>query len=176
MLAESQSHSIRVMSTDAEQPLIAMGPRVRKSPYFDATRRHGAKAFTVYNHMFMPTSYTDPVTEYWSLVNDVTVWDVACQRQVEICGPDAFRFVQFLTPRDMSKCQVGQCQYLLLTDAEGGIINDAVLLRIEENRFWLSPGDGDVLLWAMGDGASEFRGTMQNSEVGSKLIDILGVR
>ena len=138
------------MSTDTDQPLIAIGPRVRKSPYFNATRRHGAKAFTVYNHMFMPTSYTDPVAEYWSLVNDVTLWDVSCQRQVEISGPDAFRFVQFLTPRDMSKCQVGQCQYLLLTDAAGGIINDAVLLRIEENRFWLSPGDGDVLLWAMG--------------------------
>jgi len=132
------------------EPLIAIGPRVRKSPYFDATRRYGAKAFTVYNHMFMPTSYSDPVTEYWSLVDDVTLWDVSCQRQVEICGPDAFRFIQYLTPRDMSKCQVGQCQYLVLTDHDGGIINDAVLLRIEENRFWLSPGDGDVLLWAMG--------------------------
>ncbi len=138
------------MSTETEQPLIAIGPRVRKSPYFDATLRYGAKAFTIYNHMFMPTSYTDPVTEYWSLVNDVTVWDVACQRQVEISGPDACRFVQILTPRDMSKCQVGQCQYLVITDADGGIINDAVLLRIEENRFWLSPGDGDVRLWAMG--------------------------
>ena len=138
------------MSTETEQPLIAIGPRIRKSPYFDATRRYGAKAFTIYNHMFMPTSYTDPVTEYWSLVNDVTVWDVACQRQVEISGPDAFRFVQILTPRDLSKCQVGQCQYLVITDADGGIINDAVLLRIEENRFWLSPGDGDVRLWAMG--------------------------
>ena len=132
------------------EPLIAIGPRVRKSPYFEATRRYGAKAFTVYNHMFMPTSYSDPVTEYWSLVNDVTLWDVSSQRQVEISGPDAFRFVQYLTPRDMSKCQIGQCQYLVLTDHDGGIINDAVLLRIEENRFWLSPGDGDVLLWAMG--------------------------
>jgi len=138
------------MNEDTQQPLIAIGPRVRKSPYFDATRRYGAKVFTVYNHMFMPTSYTDPVTEYWSLVNDVTLWDVACQRQIEISGPDAFQFVQMLTPRDMSKCQVGQCQYLVITDADGGIINDAVLLRIEENRFWLSPGDGDVLLWAMG--------------------------
>ena len=123
---------------------------MRKSPYFDATRRSGAKAFTVYNHMYLPTSYTDPVTEYWSLVNDVAVWDVACQRQVEISGPDAHRFVQFLTPRDMSRCQVRQCQYLLLTDEAGGIINDAVLLRVEENKFWLSPGDGDVLLWAKG--------------------------
>ena len=130
--------------------LISIGPRVRKSPYFDATIRHGARAFTVYNRMYMPTSYTDPVTEYWSLVNDVTVWDVACQRQVEISGPDAFDFVQYLTPRDMSKCQVGQCQYLVMTDEEGGIINDAVLLRLERQKFWLSPGDGDVLAWARG--------------------------
>ena len=138
------------MTGKAHSALISIGARVRKSPYFDATLRHGAKAFTIYNHMYMPTSYTDPVTEYWSLVNDVTVWDVACQRQVEICGPDAFDFVQYLTPRDMSKCQVGQCQYLVITDEEGGIINDAVLLRLEQQRYWLSPGDGDVLAWATG--------------------------
>ena len=138
------------MSQTDNSPKIAMGPRVRKSPYFDATRNCGAKAFTVYNHMFMPTGYTDPVTEYWSLVNDVTLWDVTCQRQIEITGPDAFRFMQRLTPRDLSKCQVGQCQYAILTDNDGGIINDAVLLRVEEQRFWLSPGDGDVLLWILG--------------------------
>jgi aminomethyltransferase len=138
------------MAGKARQPLISIGPRVRKSPYFDATLRCGAKAFTVYNHMYMPTSYTDPVTEYWSLVNDVTVWDVSCQRQVEISGPDALDFIQYLTPRDMSRCEVGQCQYLLMTDEDGGIVNDAVMLRLEQKKFWLSPGDGDVLAWAMG--------------------------
>jgi glycine cleavage system aminomethyltransferase T len=138
------------MAAKARHALISIGPRVRKSPYFAATLRHGARAFTVYNHTYMPTSYTDPVTEYWSLVNDVTLWDVSCQRQVEISGPDAFDFIQYLTPRDMSKCEVGQAQYLLLTDEEGGIINDAVMLRLEQQRFWLSPGDGDVLLWATG--------------------------
>jgi aminomethyltransferase len=100
--------------------------------------------------MYMPTVYTDPVTEYWNLVNDVTIWDVACQRQIEISGPDAFDFVQYLTPRDMSKGDVGQCQYLVLTDEDGGIINDAVTLRLEERRFWLSPADGDALLWISG--------------------------
>jgi len=129
---------------------IAIGPRVRKSPYFDATLRWGAKAFTIYNHMYMPTVYTDPVSEYWSLVKDVTLWDVASERQVEIGGPDALEFVQRLTPRDMSKCRVGQCQYMVLTAEDGGIINDAVLLRLAEDRFWISPGDGDVLLWAGG--------------------------
>lgn len=138
------------MSEKAFAPLITIGPRVRKSPFFDATVRYGAKAFTVYNHTYMPTTYSDPVSEYWSLVNDVTLWDVTCQRQIAIEGPDAFKLIQYLTPRDMSKCQLGQCQYMVITDGEGGIVNDAVMLRIEENRYWLSPGDGDVLLWIGG--------------------------
>ncbi|MDH3533936.1 MAG: glycine cleavage system protein T [Gammaproteobacteria bacterium] len=138
------------MKVDASAPLISFGPRVRKSPFFEATLRCGARTFSIYNQTYLVTSYGDPVAEYWSLVNDVTLWDVTCQRQVEISGPDAFRFVQFLTPRDMSNCAIGQCQYMPLTNADGGIVNDAVLLRIEADRFWLSPGDGDVLWWAMG--------------------------
>ncbi|MCP4941550.1 MAG: glycine cleavage system protein T, partial [Planctomycetaceae bacterium] len=130
--------------------MISFGPRVHKSPFFDATLRYGAKAFTVYNHTYLPTSYSSPVDEYWSLVNDVTLWDVTCQRQIEITGPDAFSFVQILTPRDMSECKVGQCQYMMLTNQDGGIVNDAILLRVAEDRFWLSPGDGDVLMWAQG--------------------------
>ena len=140
------------MTTTTAQ--IVFGPRVRKSPYFDATLRWGATAFTIYNHTYLPASYGDNVRDYWSLVNDVTLWDVACQRQVEISGADAFRLVQLLTPRDMSKCEIGQCQYMLLTNTDGGVINDAVLLRLGADRFWLSPGDGDVLLWAMGIAAS----------------------
>ncbi len=136
---------------DQPKPLrISIGPRVRKSPFFDATLRYGAEAFTVYNHVYMPTTYGSDEQDYWSLVNDVTLWDVTCQRQIEISGPDAFDFVQFLTPRDMSKCEVGQCRYTVLTDEAGGIVNDAVLLRLEESLFWLSPGDGDVLMWAKG--------------------------
>ena len=138
------------MTAASNPPLIHIGPRVHKSPFYDATRRCGADMFSIYNHTYMPTSYGDPVAEYWSLVNDVTLWDVTCQRQIEISGPDAFQFIQFLTPRDMSKCHVGQCQYMLLTDNDGGIINDAVMLRLQEQQFWLSPGDGDVLLWALG--------------------------
>jgi aminomethyltransferase len=138
------------MSETKSPPLLSIGPRVRKSPFFDATLRYGATAFTVYNHTFLPASYGDNVRDYWSLVNDVTLWDVTCQRQVEISGPDAFEFIQFLTPRDMSRCEVGQCQYLALTNQDGGIVNDAVMLRVEEQLFWLSPGDGDVLWWAMG--------------------------
>jgi aminomethyltransferase len=138
------------MSETRNPPLLSIGPRVHKSPFFDATLRYGATAFTVYNHTFLPANYGDNVRDYWSLVNDVTLWDVACQRQVQIAGPDAFKFIQFLTPRDMSRCEVGQCQYMALTNQDGGIVNDAILLRVEEDLFWLSPGDGDVLWWAMG--------------------------
>lgn len=138
------------MSSRTKAPLISIGPRVRKSPFFDATIRYGAEAFTVYNHTYMPTSYGDNVRDYWSLVNDVTLWDVTCQKQIQITGPDAYKLIEFLTPRDMSGCEVGMCQYILLTDENGGIVNDAVMLRVEENMYWISPGDGDVLWWIKG--------------------------
>ena len=125
------------MTSNSAAPSIAIGPRVRKSPYFDATLRYGARAFTVYNHMFMPTCYTSPVEEYWSLVKGVTLWDVSCQRQIEITGPDALRFTQSLTPRDLSNCKAGQCLYVLITDEDGGIVNDAVLLVLGPRHFWL---------------------------------------
>jgi aminomethyltransferase len=131
-------------------PTLSIGPRVRKSPFFDATVQAGAKAFTIYNHMYMPTCYSDPVSEYWAIVRGVTLWDVACERQIEISGPDALALTQLLTPRDVSTCLVDRCRYVLLTDTDGGVVNDAVMLRLAEDRFWLSPGDGDVLLWAQG--------------------------
>ncbi len=137
-------------TTPVSSPMISIGPRVRKSPYFDATMRWGAKAFTIYNHMYMATHYGDPVAEYWRLVNDVTLWDVSCQRQIVISGRDARHFMEYLTPRDLSDCPTNRCLYVLLTDENGGIVNDAVLMHMRENEFWLSPGDGDVVLWAQG--------------------------
>jgi aminomethyltransferase len=100
--------------------------------------------------MFLPTCYDDLEAEYWKLLRDVTVWDVSVERQVEITGPDAFTFTNMLTPRDLGKCQVGQGKYVIITAADGGIINDPVLLRLGENHFWLAVADSDVLLWAKG--------------------------
>lgn len=138
------------MNSAEDTPRIAFGTRVRKSPFFAATRRWGCKAYTVYNHMYMPVYYADPVTDYWHLVRDVTLWDVAGERQVEITGPDAARFAQMLTPRNLERCRIGQCKYVLICDQHGGIINDPVLLRLGNNHFWLSLADSDVLLWAKG--------------------------
>jgi aminomethyltransferase len=100
--------------------------------------------------MYMPTHYGNPVLEYWSLVRDVTLWDVSCQRQILIRGADARRFTELLTPRDLSNCPSHKCLYVVLTDDQGGIVNDAVLMHLRDNEFWLSPGDGDVILWAQG--------------------------
>lgn len=129
---------------------FGFGTQIRKSPYFDATVRWGAKAFSVYNHMYIPRDFGDPEQNFWNLVNDAILCDVAVERQVEITGPDAAKFTQLLTPRDISTCAVGQCKYVLITNAVGGIINDPVLLRLGENHFWLSLADSDVLLWTQG--------------------------
>lgn len=129
---------------------FGFGTQIRKSPYFDATVRWGARAFSVYNHMYIPRDFGDPEQNFWNLVNDAILCDVAVERQVEIAGPDAARFAQMLTPRDLSKMAVGQCKYVLVTNAEGGILNDPILLRLAEDRFWISIGDSDILLWAQG--------------------------
>ena len=129
---------------------FGFGTQIRKSPYFDATVRWGAKDFSVYNHMYIPRDFGDPVENFWSLVNHAILCDVAVERQVEITGPDAAQFTQLLTPRDLRQCAVGQCKYVLITNAEGGILNDPILLRLGENHFWLSLADSDVLLWAQG--------------------------
>jgi len=138
------------MVMHAQKQEFGFGTQIRKSPYFDATVRWGAKGFSVYNHMYIPRDFGDPEQNFWNLVNKAILCDVAVERQVEITGPDAAKFAQLLTPRDLSKCAVGQCKYVLITNAEGGILNDPILLRLEENRFWISLADSDILLWAQG--------------------------
>lgn len=129
---------------------FGFGTQIRKSPYFDATVRWGATGFSVYNHMYIPRDFGSPEQNFWNLVNDAILCDVAVERQVEITGPDAAKFVQTLTSRDLSKMAVGQCKYILITNAEGGILNDPILLRLAENHFWISLADSDILLWAQG--------------------------
>ena len=133
-----------------DNPGILLYSRVRKSPYFYSSRRHGVQLYSVYNHTYHPRHYGDPVEEYWQLLNGVTLWDVGVEKQVEITGPDAFEFTNMLVARDLNKCEVDQCKYVFVTAADGGIINDPVLLRLGENHFWLSLADSDVLLWARG--------------------------
>jgi len=133
-----------------QRPRILLYTRLRKTPYFYASRRHGVKIYSVYNHFYHPRHYGAPVEEYRHLLNEVTLWDVGVERQIEISGPDAFTFTNLLVPRDLSKCKVSQCKYVFVIAPDGGIINDPVLLRTDENVFRLSLADSDVDLWAMG--------------------------
>ena len=129
---------------------FGFGTQIRKSPFFDATVKWGAKDFSVYNHMYIPRDFGSPEENFWNLINDAILCDVAVERQVQIKGPDASKFVQMMTPRDLSKMQVGQCKYVILTNQEGGVLNDPILLKVEEDCYWFSLADSDILFWAQG--------------------------
>ena len=129
---------------------FGFGTQIRKSPYFDSTVKWGATGFSVYNHMYIPRDFGSPEQNFWNLIEKSILCDVAVERQVEITGPDAFKFTQLLTPRDLSDVAIGQCKYVLITNNLGGLLNDPVLLRLAENHFWLSLADSDILLWAQG--------------------------
>jgi aminomethyltransferase len=154
--------------------------RIRKSPYYETTLRYGCKSYTPYNNMYLPLVYEDLLSDYWSLKKDVTIWDVGCERQVEITGPDAFEFLRRLTPRNLTNFKIGQCYYVPLTNDDGGIINDPVALRMGEDHFWLSVADREILLWAKGVAAGlKMQVTIQEPDVsplavqGPKSFDLM---
>ena len=127
---------------------VVFSPRVRKSPYFNSTIKYGATAFSVYSHMYMPVTYDGTLEDYKKLLDGVQLWDVGVERQVQIKGPDAKSLAQFLTPRNIKNCSIGQAMYTPLTDFKGNLINDPVMLRVDEDCYWFSVSDGDLLLWA----------------------------
>jgi aminomethyltransferase len=129
---------------------VQRGARNRRTPYYEATQRYSPKGFTVYNHMYFPIRFDTFEAEFEALLHDVTIWDVSVERCLEISGPDGFRFAQLLTPRDLSRCAVGQAKYVLICDSDGGIVNDPVLTRMDENTFWFALASSDALLFARG--------------------------
>ena len=129
---------------------FGFGTQIRKSPFFDATVKWGAKDFSVYNHMYIPRDFGNPEQNFWNLINDAILCDVAVERQVQVKGPDASKFVQMMTPRDLSNMKVGQCKYVILVNQNGGVLNDPVLLKVSEDIYWFSLADSDILFWAQG--------------------------
>jgi glycine cleavage system aminomethyltransferase T len=137
-------------TTIPDSTTLYFGPWYGRSPYFDATLRAGCSAYDIYNHTYIPAYYDDPENEYRHLLEHVTLWDVGVEHIVQIEGRDALEFTNLLTCRDLTKCAVGQCKYAPLIDADGGIVNDPVLLRPAEDTFWLALADSDAGLWARG--------------------------
>ncbi len=130
--------------------LISPSRRLRRTPFSDGVEAAGVKAYTVYNHMLLPTVFRSVQEDYRHLKEAVQVWDVACERQVEIRGPDAGRLIQLLTPRDLRSMQPGQCYYIPIVDETGGMLNDPVAVKLTEDRWWISIADSDLLYWIKG--------------------------
>ncbi|UWQ09897.1 dimethylsulfoniopropionate demethylase [Aliiroseovarius crassostreae] len=131
-------------------PLISPSRRLRRTPFSPGVEAAGVKGYTVYNHMLLPTVFRSVEEDYRHLKEAVQVWDVSCERQVEVRGPDAARLIQMLTPRDLSKMQDGQCFYVPMVDETGGMLNDPVAVKLDEDRFWISIADSDLLFWVKG--------------------------
>ncbi len=130
---------------------IAKAKRLRSTPYTSRIEKQGLKAYTTYNHMLLPAGFEDSLEDsYYHLKENVQVWDVAAERQVEISGEDSAELVQLMTCRDLSKSKDGRCYYCPIIDDQAGLINDPVVLRINQNKWWLSIADSDVILFAKG--------------------------
>lgn len=130
--------------------IIAPSRRVRRTPFSDGVEASGVKGYTVYNHMLLPTVFRSVVEDYHHLKQAVQIWDVACERQVELRGPDAAKLMQMLTPRDLRGMLPGQCFYVPMVDETGGMLNDPVAVKLAEDRWWISIADSDLLLWVKG--------------------------
>lgn len=122
--------------------------RLRPSPFYQAAVADGMAGGFVYNRMIMPTSFGDPEAEYWRIINGVSQWDVGVERQVQLKGKDAGKLAQILSPRDLSKCQIGQGKYVPLCNHAGTIINDPIVLKLADDLYWMSIADSDIWLWA----------------------------
>ncbi len=130
--------------------VISPSRRIRRTPFSEGVEAAGVKGYTVYNHMLLPTVFESVQADYRHLKDHVQVWDVACERQVELRGPDAARLIQILTPRDLSDMKPGQCLYIPIVDETGGMLNDPVAVKLDEDRFWISIADSDLLFWIKG--------------------------
>ena len=131
-------------------PILSISRRTRRTPFTDKNTSHGVSGYTVYNHMLLPTVFESLEADYHHLKKHVQVWDVSCQRQIEVSGPDAAELIQMLTPRNLAKMKDDQCYYLPVVDRNGGLLNDPVTVKHNENRWWISIADSDLMLWVKG--------------------------
>ncbi len=129
-------------------PELLVSRRIRATPYTPRIESLGVSGYSVVNHTILPKAFRRSVVDdYWHLKEHVQLWDVGCQRQVELRGPDAAWLTQLMTPRDLSQAQTGQCLYAPMVDDKGGMLNDPIILKLAEDHFWLSISDSDILLW-----------------------------
>ena len=152
ILYGGQNNQMRKAAVNKSQNIkLNMSRRIRRTPFTNKVEKLGVSDFTVVNHMLLPKGFRKTVEEdYWHLNKHVQLWDVSCQRQVQITGKDAFKLIQKLTPRSLKNMETGKCFYIPILNEHGGMINDPVLLKLDDDMFWISIADSDILLWANG--------------------------
>ena len=146
-------YNLRQSGPTPQQMLIST--RVRKSPYWHLSVEAGCWRCTVYNRMYHPRGYVKPedggaMVEYDALVNHVTMWNVAVERQIRVKGPDALKFTNYVITRDASRIEVMNGKYVILCNSKGGVLNDPILLRVAEDEFWFSLSDSDIMFFLQG--------------------------
>jgi dimethylsulfoniopropionate demethylase len=145
---ESTMSTVPTVSTMPTVPTLSISRRIRSTPFSSRVEAFGVTSYTVYNHMLLPTVIRGVEQDYHHLRSAVQVWDVSCERQVQLLGPDAGRLAQMLTVRDLRSFVDGRCGYAPVVDDDGLLINDPVVLRLADDRYWFSISDSDVALWA----------------------------
>lgn len=145
-----QRWAIDYKAKEMKSPELVLSRRLKKTPFEQRVFEHGVNGLTIYNHRPLASYFASPQEDYAHLCQHVQLWDVSCERQIEVVGVDALRLVELVTPRDISKCAIGQCMYAPLVDEHGGIVNDPIITRLTEDRFWVSIADSGVLLWLKG--------------------------
>ncbi|MDA8711138.1 aminomethyl transferase family protein [Alphaproteobacteria bacterium] len=146
-------YNLRQSGPTPQQMLIST--RVRKSAYWHLAVEAGCWRCTVYNRMYHPRGYVKPedggaMVEYDALVNHVTMWNVAVERQIRVKGPDALKFTNYVITRDASRIEVMHGKYVILCNSKGGVLNDPILLRVAEDEFWFSLSDSDIMFFLQG--------------------------
>ena len=123
---------------------VAKSRRLRSTIYSSRIEKQGVTSYTIYNHMLLPAGFEGSLEEtYNHLKNHVQIWDVAAERQIEIKGKDAYQLVQLMTCRNLSKAKEGKCYYCPIIDENGGMINDPVVLKFNNEKWWISIADSD---------------------------------
>ena len=151
---------------------IAKSRRLRSTPYTSRIEKQGVTAYTVYNHMLLPAAFGSIEDSYHHLKKEVQVWDVAAERQVEISGKDSAKLVQLMTCRDLSKSKIGRCYYCPIIDDNGNLINDPVILKLAEDKWWISIADSDVIFFAKGLAA----GNKFDVKILEPIVDIMAIQ
>jgi glycine cleavage system aminomethyltransferase T len=176
-------YNLRQSGPTPQQMLIST--RVRKSAYWHLAVEAGCWRCTVYNRMYHPRGYVKPedggaMVEYDALVNHVTMWNVAVERQIRVKGPDALKFTNYVITRDASRIEVMHGKYVILCNSKGGVLNDPILLRVAEDEFWFSLSDSDIMFFLQGvNHDKRFNVTIDEIDVapvqiqGPKSIDLM---